>query len=54
MKKNWFKRFTVLALVGSLLCGALVAGCGGGEEDDTATNANNAGGAGGAGGGDAD
>ena len=38
--KNWMRRFTILALVGSLMCGALVAGCGGGDAaDDTAAPA---------------
>ncbi len=46
--KNWIRRFATLALLGSLLCGALVAGCGGGEGDD-ATTTNNAGGGGGGG-----
>ena len=36
---NLWKKFALLTIVGSLLCSAMVAGCGGGEgDDDAATN----------------
>lgn len=31
---NWFKRFGILTVVGALLCGAMLTGCGGGGDDD--------------------
>lgn len=34
--KEWMRRFGVLTILGALLCGALVAGCGGGGDDDDA------------------
>lgn len=33
---NWMRRFGVLTVLGALMCGALVAGCGGGEEEEEA------------------
>lgn len=37
--KTLARRFAVIAVLGSLLCGALVAGCGGGEPaDETPAN----------------
>ena len=33
--KNLINRFAVLAVLGSLVCGVLVAGCGGGGEEET-------------------
>ena len=37
--KTLARRFAVIAVLGSLMCGALVAGCGGGDEgDDTTAN----------------
>jgi hypothetical protein len=40
--KEWMRRFGVLTILGALLCGALVAGCGGGGEDETDNTTNNA------------
>ncbi len=37
MKKNLMNRFAILAVVGSILCSALVVGCGGGADDETTT-----------------
>ena len=39
--KNWTQRFAVYAVLGAILSSAMLVGCGGGEEEDTAT-ANNA------------
>jgi hypothetical protein len=41
--KNWMRRFGILTVLGALVCGALVAGCGGsgGGDDDDANVANN-------------
>ena len=30
--KSWIRRFGILTVLGCLMCGALVAGCGGGDE----------------------
>jgi len=38
--KNWMNRFAVLAVLGSIVCSAVLVGCGGGEDD--AAPANNA------------
>ena len=41
--KTLARRFAVIAVLGSLMCGALIAGCGGDAEDDgTVTNGANA------------
>ncbi len=41
--KNLINRFAMLAVLGSLVCGVLVAGCGGGDEDvETPPVTNNA------------
>jgi hypothetical protein len=40
--KNWMRRFGVLTVLGALVCGALVAGCGGGDDDDDTTTVTNA------------
>jgi len=37
--KNLINRFAMMAVLGSLVCGILVAGCGGGEEPETPANA---------------
>ncbi len=33
--KNLINRFAMLAVLGSLVCGVLVAGCGGGDTEET-------------------
>ena len=33
--KNWINRFAMLAVLGSLVCGVLVAGCGGDDTTET-------------------
>jgi hypothetical protein len=38
MKKNSMNRFAILAVVGSILCSALVVGCGGGSDDSDSGN----------------
>ncbi|HEX8834746.1 MAG TPA: hypothetical protein VF719_11120 [Abditibacteriaceae bacterium] len=38
---NWINRFALLAVVGSVMCSALVVGCGGGGDDDDAATTNN-------------
>ena len=35
--KNWLNRFVILAVLGSLLAGALVAGCGDTTTEETTT-----------------
>jgi hypothetical protein len=40
--KTLARRFALIAVLGSLLCGALVAGCGGGDADDAGTGTNGA------------
>jgi hypothetical protein len=37
--KNWITRFGMLAVLGSLVCGLVVAGCGGAPEEEAAPNA---------------
>ena len=32
--KMWMSRFALLAVLGGLMCSALVVGCGGGAEDE--------------------
>jgi hypothetical protein len=40
--KNWMRRFGILTVLGALVCGALVAGCGGSNpEDEGASNTAN-------------
>lgn len=38
--KNWMRRFGILTVLGALVCGALVAGCSGGGEEEEAPTAN--------------
>jgi hypothetical protein len=38
--KNWMRRFGILTVLGALVCSALVAGCGGGGEEEEAPTAN--------------
>jgi hypothetical protein len=40
--KSWITRFGMVAVLGSLVCGLVVAGCGGGEEEDADVTINNA------------
>ena len=35
--KNLINRFAMLAVLGSLVCGVLVDGCGGGETEESTT-----------------
>ncbi len=37
--KNWITRFGMVAVLGSLVCGLVVAGCGGPAEEEVAPNA---------------
>lgn len=36
--RNIWKKFALLTVVGSVLCGALLAGCGGGDAEGTDSN----------------
>ena len=35
---NWINRLAIFAVVGAILSSAVLVGCGGNAEDDTATN----------------
>jgi hypothetical protein len=37
--KNWMSRLALLAVVGSILCSALIVGCGGGAPEDNSAAA---------------
>lgn len=37
MNNNWMQRLAIFAILGAVLSSAVLVGCGGGEEDDTAT-----------------
>ncbi len=41
MKKNSMNRFAILAVIGGLLCSALVVGCGGSSDEGDSGNATN-------------
>lgn len=38
--KMWMSRFALLAVLGGLMCSALVVGCGGPAEEETTTTTN--------------
>jgi hypothetical protein len=40
--KNWMKRFALLAVLGSIMGGTVLVGCGGGDEAEETNTANNA------------